>query len=109
MRIYVAGPYSKGDQIINTRNAILAGEEIIRKGHIPYVPHLSQLWHTVSPHEPKFWYDLDIEWLRLCHAVLRLPGDSVGADAEVAEAKRLGLPVYLAIEDIPSIDSSGVV
>jgi hypothetical protein len=39
--------------------------------------------------------------LQHCDAVLRLPGESVGADQDVATAERLGLPVYYDIAQIP--------
>jgi NAD-dependent oxidoreductase involved in siderophore biosynthesis len=37
-----------------------------------------------------------------CDAVLRLPGESRGAEQDVAIARQLGIPVYLRIEDIPA-------
>jgi hypothetical protein len=33
--------------------------------------------------------------------VLRLPGDSAGADQDVATARRHGLPVYHDMDEIP--------
>jgi hypothetical protein len=36
-----------------------------------------------------------------CDAVLRLPGDSTGADQDVATARRRGLPVYHDLAEIP--------
>lgn len=39
--------------------------------------------------------------LRQCDAVLRLPGESTGADQDVAIARERGLPVYYRIEDVP--------
>jgi hypothetical protein len=33
--------------------------------------------------------------------VLRLPGESTGADQDVAIARQRGLPVYYRIEDVP--------
>ncbi|WP_407659774.1 DUF4406 domain-containing protein, partial [Kineococcus indalonis] len=37
-----------------------------------------------------------------CDAVLRLPGASTGADADVAAAHRLGLPVWHGLQDVPA-------
>lgn len=34
-------------------------------------------------------------------AVLRLPGESTGADQDVAIAREHGLPIYLRLEDVP--------
>jgi hypothetical protein len=94
MIVYVAGPYSGGDIAVNTRNAILAGEEVVKKGHIPFIPHLTHLWHMVCPHEENFWYDYDLVWLAKCDAILRLPGFSKGADREMAMAKQWGIPEF---------------
>jgi len=38
--------------------------------------------------------DLDFFWLSRCDALLRLPGDSNGADQEVVEAERLSMPIF---------------
>lgn len=100
MKIYIAGPYSKPDPVLNTRNAILAAEEIVKLGHIPFIPHLTLLWQVVAPHDLEFWYAQDSVWLRFCNALLRLPGDSAGADKEEALARSLGLPVYYSTDDI---------
>ncbi len=42
--------------------------------------------------------------LQLCHAVLRLPGESKGADHDVKLATERGLPVYFRLEDVPRLD-----
>lgn len=99
MRAYVAGPYTKGDVVLNVRNAIHAADTLLVLGHWPFVPHLTMLWHTISPHEYEEWLRLDFAWLEVCDCVVRLPGASAGADREVSEAQRLGLPVYFGIEE----------
>jgi hypothetical protein len=92
--IYVAGPYSGGDPVLNTRKAIEAGEFLIELGFVPFIPHLTHLWHLVSPHGIDYWYDYDNEWIHKCDGLLRLLGESKGADAEVDLALSLGLPVF---------------
>jgi hypothetical protein len=37
-----------------------------------------------------------------CDAVLRLPGESTGADRDVAIAAERGIPVYYDVEEIPA-------
>ncbi len=101
MKIYIAGPYSRGDQVINTQNVIHAAEEIIARGHIPFVPHLTMLWHLISPHPPEFWYSYDFEWLKECDAIFRLGGESWGADREIDRAKELGLKIFKSVDEIP--------
>ncbi len=43
--------------------------------------------------------------LERCDGVLRLPGDSTGADQDVATARRLGLPVWFRLADVPGCES----
>lgn len=105
MRVYIAGPYSQGDPVLNVRDAITAAETVLAASHSPYVPHLTMLWHLIAPHDVGFWYAHDLEWLAVCDAVLRLPGDSVGADAEVKEAERLGIPVVTSVAALDFIRS----
>jgi hypothetical protein len=103
MKIYVAGPYTKGDVAINVHNAIMAAEELVRKGHTPYIPHLTHFWHLVCPHEIEFWYNYDLTWLKYCDAIVRLPGESTGADKEVELARVWGLRVFDATESVPYV------
>ncbi len=98
--IYVAGPYTKDDPAVNTRNAILVGEEIVKMGHIPFIPHLTHFWHIIFPHEYQYWMDMDEKWLLRCDALFRMPGNSSGADIEVKKAKERGMPVYYSLEEM---------
>ena len=41
--------------------------------------------------------------LQLCDAVLRLQGESKGADNDVKIALERGLPVYYQLEDVPNL------
>lgn len=93
LRIYVAGPYTKGDVAVNVTTAVRAADSVLRAGHIPFVPHLTHFWHLLEPHDYETWLAYDFEWLRQCDAMIRLPGESVGADREETEARRLGMPV----------------
>jgi hypothetical protein len=42
--------------------------------------------------------------LHHCDAVLRLPGESTGADNDVRIAHELGIPVYTSIDEVPVCD-----
>lgn len=96
-RVYIAGPYTHGDVAMNVRGALEAADELLRRGHAPYVPHLTHFWHLLFPGPYEQWMRLDLAWLFVCDALVRLPGDSPGADRESAEASRLGIPIYPSI------------
>jgi hypothetical protein len=99
MRIYVAGPYSKGDTAINVRNAMEAGVKLLELGHAPYVPHLTHFLHLHKPQPYEVWTTLDNAYLPYCEALIRLPGESSGADAEVALARKLSIPVFEGLNE----------
>ena len=100
MLIYIAGPFTNGDQIVNVRNACLIGDEILKLGHYPFVPHLSALWHAISPKGYRQWLEIDSVILAHCDALLRLPGESKGADLEVELAKILGIKIFYDLGEI---------
>lgn len=93
-RVYVSGPITLGDQAVNVANAIDAADALFAMGYAPYCPHLTHFWHMKHPRPWEDWLSLDEPWLPCCNAMLRLPGESKGADREEALARRLGIPVY---------------
>lgn len=99
IRVYVAGPYSSHPET-GTNNAIDAGDMILALGFIPYVPHLSHFWDKRHPHSWETWMALDYHWLHLCNALLRLPGDSRGADQEEVWARGANIPVFYSVEEL---------
>ena len=101
MRIYVAGPYTKGDVVENVHKAIMTGNNLRALGHTPFIPHLTHFWHFIIQHDIEYWYAYDMEWLEQCEALFRIAGESKGADLEVARARELGLPVYTSFLEIP--------
>jgi hypothetical protein len=106
--IYVSAPYSLGNVTDNVRRACNAGDVILAKGHIPFIPHLSHLWHLISPKSYEEWLRIDMALLDMCDALVRLPGESPGADREVKEAEKLCIPVYYGLEEVPNGEINGV-
>ena len=94
MRVYIAGPYTKGDVVENVREAINVADIVAIEEHTPFIPHLTHFWHFIHKHGYDFWMRQDETWLRQCEAVIRIQGESAGADQEVELAHRLGIPVY---------------
>ena len=92
-KVYIASPYTIGDAITNVNRSIKAANQLLEKGYCPFLPLLYHFWHLVTPKKYEEWLELDMEWLKSCDIVVRLPGESSGADREVALAKELGIPV----------------
>jgi len=100
--LYVAAPYRKPDPVANTHAVCRVAIEIYERTEwCPFVPHTSLVLHMVAPREDQYWLDYDLHILRHCVAIVRLPGESPGADAEIEEAKRIGIRI-LGIDEIPA-------
>jgi hypothetical protein len=52
-----------------------------------------------------YLYPVASRLLERCDAVLRIPGESKGADQDVAIARERGLPVFFKLEEVPAIDT----
>lgn len=100
MKVYVAGPYSS-NPVRGLQAAIDAADQVVARGHCPFIPHVSLVWDLVSPRPYEFWLAYDLVWLASCDVVLRLPGDSMGADGEVKAAEFAGIPVIYSVIDLP--------
>jgi hypothetical protein len=95
---YIASPYSRGDQALNVRRAVEAADRVWAIGVVPYVPHLTMLYHIISPKPYAEWLAMDEEWLARSDYLIRLEGESAGADREVAFARERGIPVYHGVD-----------
>ncbi len=110
LRIYVAGPYTAktpADIVSNVERAIDVGIALFKKGHIPFIPHLTHFVDLRAKEKgiPVGWEEYirwDLGWLSLCDALIYL-GSSPGADLELASAQRLGKRVFHSLDDVPTV------
>lgn len=110
--ILIAGPYRSGTDgdpariAANLERLEQASAPIFRLGHVPMIgewvalPVLRTLDGDAV--DGDVMYDTAHRLLQHCDAVLRLPGDSAGADKDVEIAHERGLPVYRSIDEIPT-------
>jgi hypothetical protein len=113
--ILIAGPYRSGtggdpERMAQNLRALEAHAlPVYRAGHIPLVGEWvalpvaraagsREVGDAVSE---QFLYPVAGRLLERCDAVLRVPGESRGADEDVRLAERRGLPVYRRVEDVP--------
>jgi len=95
-KIFISGPlFSSGNIFVNIKRAVMAGHMLKQAGAIPFIPHLYAFWAIMQGLDESYgWMEMDLAWLECCDAVLRLEGDSKGADEEVDHALSLGLTVF---------------
>lgn len=87
--VYVAGP------VENVGAAVHFASMLMDRGWAwPLIPHLTHLWHLIATRPYQDWIHLDLALLARCDGLVRLPGASAGADAEVAWCDEHGVPVH---------------
>lgn len=99
IKIYIASPYTLGDVAVNVKAQIDAFAELMDAGFAPHAPLYSHFQHMTHPRPYQMWLTLDFEWLPVCDCLVRLPGESAGADSEVALAEQLGLPIFYSVKE----------
>ena len=114
LTILVAGPYRSGtndDPILMQKNLERlesAALTLFRAGHIPLIGEwlalpLLKVAGSKKPGDDLYQeisYPVAHRLISKCDAILRMEGNSTGADNDVKVAQQLGLPVYYHIEDI---------
>jgi hypothetical protein len=114
MLILIAGPYKSGTggdpdaMAANLRRLEAAAWPVFAAGHVPMIgewvalPVLRSAGATpLDGLADQVLYPAAQRILQHCDAVLRLPGASAGADLDVATARKLGLPVYHDVAQVP--------
>lgn len=99
MIIYIASPYTScADKQAAVNAQIDAFAALRDAGHQPIAPLLSHYVDQRHPANYDRWMQWCLSMVSVADLVVRLPGESVGADAEVAEARRRGIPVVHSVE-----------
>lgn len=117
MLILIAGPYRSGtgddpDKMAeNLRRLEAPSYALFRAGHVPMIGEWVALpvWRAAGGKEigddlyEEIFHPAAGRLLQLCDGVLRLPGESRGADNDVRLATERGIPVWYRLEDVPGV------
>jgi len=98
--VYIASPYSLGDKDLNVKRSLEVGDTLIKLGYAPFLPLLTHYQHLIYPQSYDKWLALGLEMVKRSDMLLRLDGESPGADVEVSLALKLGKPVAYSVEDL---------
>ena len=115
--ILIAGPYRSGTNdeperlASNLARLEAAAWPLFAAGHLPMIGEWVALpvlrgsggTSVASPEASAIMYPTAERLLQRCDAVLRLPGESKGADQDVAIAHERGIPVYYSLDDVPGV------
>jgi len=113
--ILIAGPYRSGTgddpqkMADNLRRLEEVSWPIFKAGHLPMIGEWVALpiWQVAGGQSvgdslyDEILHPTAGRLIERCDAVLRLAGDSKGADNDVRLAKERGIPVYFQVDEIP--------
>jgi hypothetical protein len=113
--VLIAGPYRSGTNDApermaeNLRRLEQYALPLYAAGHIPVIGEWLALPIIRSagsvcvgdPVYQEYLYPVANRLLQRCDAVLRIPGESKGADQDVEIARQRGMPVFFRLEDVP--------
>jgi hypothetical protein len=113
--VLIVGPYLSGTdgdsrKIARNRERLESfALPIYERGYLPMVGEWVALpiIHAAGGHSDgdaafrTYQYSVAHRLMERCDAVLRIPGESRGADLDVARALQLGIPVYRAASELP--------
>jgi hypothetical protein len=100
LKVYIASPYTKGDVAVNVKRQLDMADDLMTLGYAPFAPLYSHFQHMAHPRPYGDWIAIDLEWVPACDVILRLDGESSGADGEVAFARERGIPVVFSVAEL---------
>jgi hypothetical protein len=118
MLILIAGPYRSGtndDPVLMQQNLSkleALAVPLFKKGHVPLIGewialpiiHLAGSTQTGDDIWNEIQYPVAHRLLEKCDAILRIPGESKGADNDVLIGKERGLKIYYSIDEVPNAE-----
>ena len=99
------------DHLKNIQEGMDIGMILHSYGITPIIPHLSSMWHDHMIDrgmdiDPDDYLLLDLSIISFCDIIIRLPGDSRGADVEVMYAVLQEIPVATSVDEVIALDRS---
>lgn len=98
--VYISGPITIGDPEHNFKQAADAQRELMDAGFSVVNPMLTMQLPYADDVAHADWIANDLPIIRRCDALLRLPGESAGADEEVRHAKQWHIPFFKSTAEV---------
>lgn len=102
-RVYISCPITLGDGSYNFFQACRAQEILMRSGYACLNPALSMMHPNAKNILHGMWLASDLPFVEICDLIVRLPGESIGADMECDHARKHGIPIWLT--SIPALEA----
>ena len=106
IKVYLSGPYTgDGDpmtSVANTHRMMAEAVRLMDEGYAVFNPLLSHFYTGRHGAHITYeqWMTQDLAFVPCCDVLLRLDGESAGADREVQRARECGVPVVYSADEI---------
>jgi nucleoside 2-deoxyribosyltransferase len=98
--VYIAGPITLPEPMENVNRAVKVASRLRDSGLVvPFVPHTTCIWHMIEPADYEAWLAYDFDIIRHCDALLRIDGESKGADREVEFARSFDVDIAVFFDE----------
>jgi nucleoside 2-deoxyribosyltransferase len=100
IKVYIASPFTKGDKVENVNKQIEVASILIDHGACVIWPLASHFINKKFPKSYETWMQQDFELLGCCDVLLRLDGESEGADREVNYAIANNIDCFFDLDEL---------
>jgi len=101
LKVYIACPITLDPDGTNFDNSCEAQRQLLAAGFAPLNPGLTMMLPGGQDIPHSTWMASCLPWVASADLLIRVHGESVGADDEVNLALNLGIPVYCSFDDEP--------
>ena len=98
--VYISSPYTIGDVAMNVRRQLEMSDRLMTLGYCPVAPLLTHFQHICFPRPYEDWMRLDLEMISRCDVLLRMEGESSGADREMDHAISHRIPIMYSVDEL---------
>lgn len=98
--VFISSPYTEGNVATNVGIQIDVFNDLMNNDFTPFAPLLAHFIQLVHPHEYNEWINLCYRWIDKSDCILRIKGESKGADKEVLYAESKFKRIFYDIDDL---------
>lgn len=103
--VYIASPYTTGSKPFNVNRQMEMAHRLLDYGYCPVWPLAAHYLEQMRERTYDEWLEMDFALVARCDALIRLEGESEGADREMSLARSLGIPVVHSVEELIALET----
>jgi len=98
--VYIASPYTIGNTCENVSKHLHVADTLIGHGFCVIAPLLFHYIDIIHPRPKDVYMQIDFELIKRCDVLIRLEGESAGADEEIQCARAHDIHVVYSVQEL---------